>query len=72
VRRRSGEPVGAAQRSVAAWWRLKTNFSIFADFAGRYVAKMIGKSVFLEKIIGKKRAFFFRRFCRKKCFAQLY
>jgi hypothetical protein len=62
-------PCGGA--AVAAWWRLiKTNFSIFADFTGRYVAKMTGKSVFLEKIIriGKKRTFFFRRLFRKKCF----
>ena len=65
VRRRRGEAVGArrsAPRVVAAWWRLTTNFSIFADFAGRYVAKMTGKSVFIGKNDRQKNGLF----CPKK------
>jgi hypothetical protein len=53
---------------VAAWRRLKTNFSIFADFAGRYVAKMTGKSVFSDKITGKKGGLFCRRLFFEKPF----
>ena len=50
----------------------KPLFQFSLDVMWRKWLEKVFFPIFLEKIIGKKRAFFFRRFCRKKCFAQLY